>query len=175
MENKTSTIQGVVKALRKDRKGLQLMNETWYANKFKPEINGVDRGDEVKIVYTTNGTFNNHETVTLISKGEKLPGFNPAIAEQGEKSRKNMCISYAKDMYTAEIAALLPKCKDLKQAEEVMKIRRDKIVGTAKSLFDSVELMEKVKVTTDEEKVGDLMGEDPTPEVKGGKDDKNKV
>lgn len=132
---------GKVTSVRKDRKGIKLDDGNWYSNTFKPALE-VNVGDEVKVEYTLKGEYRNHQKVEVTSKGQGFKAnFNPAIAEQGDKARKNMCISYAKDMYIAELNALLPKCKDLKEAEKVMTERRNQLSETANNLFNLTEMI----------------------------------
>lgn len=85
------TVKGIVKALKKDKKGLQLENGKWYSNQFAAEVD-CQKGDEVEVKYTVNGNFNNYTEVKVLKK-----------AESGKASGKSydpstMLVSYAKDI-----------------------------------------------------------------------------
>lgn len=123
-EKQKMTAIGVVKALRKDRKGLQLADDQWYANKFGKEIEA-NIGDEVKITYVLNGQWKNHETVEVLKKKENsLPSY---VKETSDSRDRSMAVSYAKDL----VVALINKSKDISEAEKQM----EKLAETANGIY----------------------------------------
>ncbi len=54
-------IKGIVKVLKKNGKGLQLEDGSWYSNDYGKVLDHISPGDSVQIEYTKNGDFNNFE------------------------------------------------------------------------------------------------------------------
>ena len=90
------TVKGIVKAVRKDKKGVLLDNDKWYSNKFAAEV-VCNKGDEVEIAFETKGIYNNHETIKVLSKakGSKV---------SSEYDPTTMLVSYAKDLVVASMS-----------------------------------------------------------------------
>jgi hypothetical protein len=176
MEKKIA--QGIVKALRKDRKGVQLTDGAWYANKFAKEIENISTGDEVKVTYVENGNWKNYETVELIKKKE-IPAFTPNsyIQEASDNKVKSICVGYATQICNAEIEVLVPKCKDLAEARKLCTERRSEIFEMASALFELIQAMpikaigaEEVKVTmtaTKNKLTGETSSDVKVEKVKG--------
>ena len=78
------TISGKVKNVRKDRKGLELDNGSWYSYRADTIRDGINRGDTVTITYNVNGTYNNIETIdkTSSSPSGSSPSGYQSRAEQ---------------------------------------------------------------------------------------------
>jgi len=94
--------QGVVKLLRKDKKGLQLNDGQWYSSFDKTVDCNV--GDEVKITFeqTTKGdrTYNNFTDVETTKKST-IPA--PAPVEGYKDKTINTILICAKDLVVASI------------------------------------------------------------------------
>lgn len=101
----TQTTQGIVKSLKKDKKGIRLSDDQWYSNNFKDELN-VNVGDEVKVTYKVNGMFKNYETIEVIRKAPQSDTF----AKARESKDASQLTSYAKDIVIAAIGnSQMPK------------------------------------------------------------------
>ena len=68
------TTKGKVKNVRKDRKGLELDNGSWYSIRTGEVPSTINRGDTVSITFSVNGRYNNIET---ISKTDSAPSSSP--------------------------------------------------------------------------------------------------
>jgi len=140
-EKQKMTAIGVVKSLRKDRKGMQLTDEQWYANKFGKELE-VGIGDEVKVTYVLNGQWRNYEKVEILKKKENsLP---PYVKETSDSRDKSYAASYAKDL----VVALIEKSKDIQEAEKQLE-KLSKIANEIYNLMGSLPLKEKIEVKTE--------------------------
>jgi len=60
MENK----EGIIQRIKSDRKALAIEN-VWY-NSYKPLVDSIQVGNEVKLVYSVKGDFKNIKSVELI-------------------------------------------------------------------------------------------------------------
>lgn len=106
------TITGIVKSLKKDRKGLQLNDGNWYSNKFfKGELT-CQRGDEVEITLSINGQWQNLVSCKVLKAAPQSQGKGPDVREE---QRPNVdsgnCLVIAKELFIAG------KCKTLKEAQ----------------------------------------------------------
>ena len=70
------TTNGNVKNVRKDKRGLELENGSWYSM-MKGELPiELKRGDSVTIKYTTNGRYNNIEAISKTGASSSVPTGN---------------------------------------------------------------------------------------------------
>jgi len=86
-------IEGVVTAVRKDRKGFQLDKEGWYSGFTMVNVNW---GDKVVVEYVINGNFNNIESVEILDANQspkRVPQRNGADSQ---------ILSYVKDLVIAD-------------------------------------------------------------------------
>lgn len=72
------TIKGVVTAIRKDKKGIQVLDE-WYTNKFKEDVT-CSLGDTVEVTYFVKGQYKNFQTIKVIEYSE-IPKKKDTILE----------------------------------------------------------------------------------------------
>lgn len=67
---------GIVKAIRKDKKGLKI-DDDWY-NNYKVEIDGINKGDSVEVVYEEYKGKYYYSELNLTNKSNKTSEkFNP--------------------------------------------------------------------------------------------------
>ena len=71
MSESTSTVNGVVKFVKKDRKGVCLEDGKWYGNGFLKEDLKLNKGDKVKLTLNAKGFLMNAEVT------EKSKDFKP--------------------------------------------------------------------------------------------------
>lgn len=65
----TKKIIGIVTSIRKDKKGIQVL-DSWYLNKFKDDVK-CKIGDNVEIEYYTKGQYNNYTSIKTLTIPEK--------------------------------------------------------------------------------------------------------
>ena len=96
MNKETKTVSGVVKSIRKDKKGVQLADGNWYASNY---FNGemiANKGDEVEVTYIENGQYKNLSSIKVIKKSTI---FEPAPTySKNEDMVASQLTSYAKDL-----------------------------------------------------------------------------
>ena len=107
MAKETNKVQGLVKAVRKDKKGLLLDNDKWYSNKFFNGTVDCENGDKVEVEYEVNGNFLNLTKMTILQKGEKKA---MQMEIRGDVNASQLT-SYAKDLVVAAINRTDPKEK----------------------------------------------------------------
>ena len=95
-DNPTFTAKGIVKSVRKDRKGVQLEDENWYSQFSEVDCN---KGDLVTIDYKINGHFKN------ISKLIILERMLPTLPQEIKTNEKaiTMLVAYVKDIVVAKL------------------------------------------------------------------------
>jgi hypothetical protein len=105
---------------------------------------------EVEVIQ--NGLFRNLSKV--IKEVESIPMTEKdiAIEQASEDKQKSVCESYAKDMYVAEITALMSKCKDLTEAKQAITERRGQVIDTANALFKAISEMPIDKIVIEKPK-----------------------
>lgn len=93
-------IEGVVKLVKKDKKGLQLENGEWYSNNFLKNPLICNRGDKVKVFLNGKGFL---ELVEVLEKGlDKPTQDRPEFKQQARESiNASQLTSYAKDLVIA--------------------------------------------------------------------------
>lgn len=84
--------EGVVQAVRKDRKGFQLEDE-WYSAFNPSQIDGVEKGAKVSFKFKENGTFKNLSgKVTVISStAPSGGGFKPRGDYENSDRQLSIC------------------------------------------------------------------------------------
>ena len=83
-------VNGKVKLIRKDKKGVQLEDESWYSNPNLKNSLEVNKGDEVKISYTQNGQFNNLQKLEITKKTENPEKNTQTAIDQNAKLRREL-------------------------------------------------------------------------------------
>ena len=95
-------ITGIVELLKKDKKGLKLVEEDWYSS-WNDEVN-CNPGDEVKITFDQNTkddrTFNNFTKIEVIGKSTQ-PILSKALVDNSKVA--SMLVSYAKDLTVTQM------------------------------------------------------------------------
>lgn len=74
-------IEGLVKSIKKDRKGILLSDGKWYSH-FSNEVT-CKVGDNVSVEYKQNGDFRNFEKITILQPSNALP---TSLATDRERS-----------------------------------------------------------------------------------------
>lgn len=94
MESKLIT--GEVQAIRKDRKGIEVLGN-WYSSVFKV-IEDVEKGDTVKIRFTENKGFRNIKDFEILPDNKEVIAVLKQITEL-TPTDKNCILMTAKDIY----------------------------------------------------------------------------
>ena len=92
-EKQIEKTNGTVKSVRKDKKGVQLEDGTWYSGFAILDCN---KGDTVEIEYLTNGMFRNIKQIIT----QKAKPVNNFTATDNQKLA-SIYVSYAKDLCCA--------------------------------------------------------------------------
>jgi hypothetical protein len=96
--------EGTVKSLRKDGKGLQLNDGSWYSSSY---FHGKlpNKGDQIELAYTLGGENNQYKNLCEV-KVKQAAAFTPANQlpvfqkEAREDKALTMLVSYSKDIVT---------------------------------------------------------------------------
>ena len=110
------TAKGIVKVLKKNKKGVQLEDGTWYSNNFKGEVE-CQVGDEVEIEYKTNGEFKNYETIKVLTKAEG------PVEKVSKKTYDpvTMILSYVKDLSVANGKSMKENTVEILKSYSIIK------------------------------------------------------
>ena len=111
MESKTT--DGVVKAVRKDKKGVQLDSGDWFSH-FLQQVN-CNKGDKVKIEYTENESngrvFKNWNKITVLESSNNSD-------DNTQMKNASVMMSYAKDIACNKINSGASFCKNISEFKE---------------------------------------------------------
>jgi hypothetical protein len=131
MDKQTTTINGIVKAVKKDLKGLALEDPTnpkgkWYSNNyFQGQLN-CKRGDEVELTLQQNGQYQNLIACKVLKSSAPM-------AEARESKSVEMLTAYAKDL----VVAAMQNNKDL-DVTAAMKIASTAVLGGYKAIKEGL-------------------------------------
>jgi hypothetical protein len=64
MENTDTKIKGIVKAVKKDKKGILLNDDKWYSNNFLLNLIDCNKGDEVEVTLNNKGYLQGVKVLT---------------------------------------------------------------------------------------------------------------
>lgn len=99
---------GIVKTLKKNKKGVQLADGQWYASNFFQGEVACNVGDEVELTYKQNGIFMNLETLKVTKPAASGGGDTSTHTYRGggdDAARTAaMLTSYVKDIMVATLA-----------------------------------------------------------------------
>lgn len=119
------TVKGIIKVLKKNKKGFQLDNEQWYSNDYLPELLA-RKGDEVEVKYKVNNGYNNYEEVKVLSKATPQEGGKVNLPRE-----TTMYTSYAKDIFVA----MMPHASEGTSTVDVM-AEAINLVNQARNAFE---------------------------------------
>ena len=109
-------------------------------------------GKMYEVEITQNGKFRNLTKVIKEVESMPMTEKDMAIEQASGDKQKSVCESYSKDMYVAEITALISKCKDLNEAKQVITERRSYVIDMANALFEAIAIMPFDKIVNTEKK-----------------------
>lgn len=100
---------GIVKAVRKDKKGFQMETGEWYG-KSKTDLN-IEKGDEVSVTFELNENWNNIEKVDVLKKAEtEKKEFTPGSLKDKNIARASAlksAVNFLKDQDTSTIESVI--------------------------------------------------------------------
>ena len=128
----TKEIIDEVQAIRKDKKAIEILG-AWYQS-FKPLNESIQKGDQVKILYTQNKGFNNIVSIEKIVAENLKSKENHVVQDNRKDQIASQLSAYVKDIAVAVIQSSQSH-DDLKT---VMDLASSNIINTYNKIKQSI-------------------------------------